>query len=216
MMRFTWSRMGLNIATGVHFITYTYTSQVSCIYSWHCGRGVWLLGSTKHFSSQIEFLLPSLLSCLIFFHHLSQSRLGWTRLRLFLARFVIFINGSTWNDTGRNMGKEAHLIVRCYYLSMLSARRDCVLYSNSISCFQSSGSSRYHWFLFSLLFLPHIFILVVLFRHLTIEARPFCYISLVHFSILSSKQHSFELSNNYFLDQPDLARDSYASFSLQC
>jgi len=96
-----------NIATGVHFITYTYTSLVSCIYSWHCGRGVWLLGSTKHSSSQIEFLLlPSLLSCLIFLPSFVSEQIGLDSVEVVSSAFCHFYQRFDWEWYRKEHGKR--------------------------------------------------------------------------------------------------------------
>ena len=177
--------MGLlpNIATGVHFITYTYTSLVSCIYSWHCGRGVWLLGSTKHFTLKLSSscYLSSLTPC--FSTIMSQSGLGWAQLRLFLARFFFFFLWGFLLPVRLGMKSERTWEKRRTWLSVATAR--VVLKFNRILSrqwgWQTSLLSVSH-------FPPPYF---YLFRRLTLVLHI---LSALFYSYHSSKQHTFELT----------------------
>ena len=140
-------------------------------------KGRLAIGFYEAFHSQIEFLLLPLFShALFFYHHMSQSGLGWAQLRLFLARFFGFYYrfDLEWNRKGH--GKRGALDCPLLLLE---------LYSNSIKYFQGSGAGRYYCFLFRF-FTLHIFI--------SLDTLHLCYISLVLFSILIMVQNSISLN----------------------
>jgi hypothetical protein len=83
-------------------------------------KGRLAIGFYEAFHSQIEFLLLPLFSHALFFYHHVSERIGLGSVEVvssavfFFFSLGVFITGSTWNEIGKDMGKEAHLIVRCY------------------------------------------------------------------------------------------------------